>query len=129
MHQLSVNSDEILFVLALAITCASVVVAWRRLSKLALQRWRRLVLKWGLLGNTASLVLLLGLLLFIFLLKGGTSEHTGLPWFFSSLFWVALSVATVVCGAFGRGAPRFLVVTSGILLTALWYVVGLANSL
>jgi hypothetical protein len=131
MYQLMWISDAALVVLPLASLCASLIFAWRlfrRGENLTLSRWRRMVLGCGLVGNTASLVLLLSFLALTLLVKHGMSKYAHLLWAFSFLFWIALSLGTVPCGAFGRGISRFLVMANGVVLAFLWYMLGLANS-
>lgn len=131
MYQLMWTSDEALVVLPLASVCASLTLAWWRFrsgANLTLSRWRRVVLGCGLVGNTASLALLLSFLLLTLLVKHGMSRYTHLLWAFSFLFWIAFSLGTVPCGAFGRGISRLLVMANGVVLAFLWYMLGLANS-
>ena len=125
------TSDEALFVLLVGSLCASLIFAWwrfRRGANLTLSRWRRVVLGCGLVGNTASLAVLLSFLVLTLLVKHGMSRYAHLLWAFSFLFWIALSLGTVPCGAFGRGISRFLVMANGVVLAFLWYMLGLANS-
>ncbi len=120
-----------MFVLALTGLCVSVTAGWWRFpdqGHLVLSRWRRTVLRGGLVGNTLSLALLLSFLVLSLLVKHGMPGYAYLLWAVSFLFWMAFSLGTVLCGAFGRGASRLLVMTNGTLLTLLWYLVGLASS-
>jgi len=91
--------------------------------------WRRLALRSGLAGNTISLLLLLGFLALSFFRNEAMLKYPSLQMVFPFLFWAVFSLATAVCGAFGRGAARVLVIANGVLLTSLWYLLGLANSL
>ena len=131
MYQLRWSLDDALFVLAVMVLCVSLIVTWWRFRDTRypqLSSWRRIALRCGLLGNTVSLVLLLSFIALALFLRQAMPRYTHLLWAFSFLFWIAFSLATVLCGAFGRGGSRFLVMANGLLLTFLWYLLGLANS-
>lgn len=131
MHQLTWTSDAAIFVLVVAALCASLVIAWWRFpsrNEPSLTRWRQVVLSFGLIGNTLSIALLCSFLVLALLVKYGKSNYSHWLWAFSFLFWIALSLATVLFGAFGRGLSRPLVMANGVVLACLWYLLGLANS-
>ena len=60
--------------------------------------------------------------------KYGNPKASRLLWGFDFLLWIVISFATVLLGAFGRGVSRFLVMANGVVLSCLWYLLGLANS-
>lgn len=132
MHQLTWTSDAIIFVLVVAAVCASLLIAWWRFpskNQLPLTHWRQLVLRFGLIGNTLSIALLCSFLFLALLAKYGVSRSSWqLLGAFSFLFCIALSLATALFGAFGRGVSRPLVMANGVVLAFLWYLLGLANS-
>jgi len=131
MHRLTWASDAIIFVLAVVAVCASLLVAWWRFpnkNQPSLTRWRQLVLRFGLIGNTLSIALLCSFLVLALLAKYGNPKASHLLWAFDFLLWIVISFATVLLGAFGRGVSRFLVMANGVVLSCLWYLLGLANS-
>lgn len=131
MHRLTWTSDAIIFVLVVAAVCASLMIAWWRFpnkNQPSLTRWREVVLRFGLIGNTLSIGLLCSFLVLALLSKYGASRSLQLLGAFSFLFWIAFSLATVLFGAFGRGVSRLLVMANGVVLAFLWYLLGLANS-
>lgn len=131
MHQLTWTSDTIIFVLGVAAVCASLLIAWWRFpnkNQAPLTRWRQLVLRFGLIGNTLSIALLCSFLVLTVLAKYGSPKASHLLWAFDFFLWISVSFATVLLGAFGRGVSRFLVMVNGVVLSGLWYLLGLANS-
>ncbi len=129
MHELTWSSDATIFVLVVAAVLVSLLTAWWfARDQSSLSSWRRVVFRSGLIGNTLSISLLCIFLVFALLVNIGNPTYPHLLWAFSFLFWIVLSLATSVLGLFGRGIPRFLVMANGIVLAALWYVLGLANS-
>jgi hypothetical protein len=104
---------------ALAAIAVSVFMAWRlsrsgRLSELP--PWRRGLLQLGLIGNTASLILLLAVL-FQMILK---SEREVANFELLSRVSIPFTVAPVILGAFGKRVPRVLVILNGLVLTFFW---------
>ena len=74
MHQLTWTSDAIIFVLVVVAVCASLLVAWWRFpnkNQPSLTRWRQLVLRFGLIGNTLSIALLCSFLILALLAEYG----------------------------------------------------------
>lgn len=132
MHKLTSSSGDLLFVLAVAAVCVTLAVAWWRFRDTRYPQmisWRRATLRSGLVGNTISLGVLLGFLTLSLFRSEAMLRHPSLQVVFSFLFWTVFSFATALGGAFGRGAARVFVMTNGVLLTSLWYLLGLANSL
>jgi hypothetical protein len=132
MHKLIWSAGDLLFVLVVTTVCVALAVTWWRFRDTRypqMTNWRRIALRSGLAGNTLSLVLLLGFLALSLLRKEAMLTHPNLQAVFSFLFWTIFSLATALCGAFGRGGARLLVMTNGVVLTSLWYFLGLANSL
>jgi hypothetical protein len=132
MHQLRWSFDDLLFVLAVIIVSVSLTVTWWRFRDTRypqMSTWRRLALRFGLFGNTASLVLLLSFIALSLFQQQAMLAQANLRLAFSFVFWVVFSSVTVLCGIFGRGGARVLVMTNCVLLTSLWYLLGLANSL
>jgi hypothetical protein len=74
-------------------------------------------------------VLLLAFLALSLFRNGAMLGHPTLQVVFSFIFWTIFSLVAALCGTFGRGGARLLVITDGVLLTCLWYLLGLANSL
>ncbi len=125
------TSDAVIFVVVVAATCGSLLVAWWRLpnrNRLPLNRWRQLVLRIGLIGNALSIAFLCSFLVLALLAKHGDPRASHLLWVFDFFLWMVVSFATVPLGAFGRGVSRVLVMANGVVLLCLWYVLGLANS-
>ena len=122
------SSDGAAIILILIIVCVALIFAWWRRPRLTLIRSRRIALDCGLVGNTVSLALLVIFLGLTLLVNHGMTKYSHFLWAFSFLFWIAFSVASALCGVFGRGVSRILVIANGILLAALWYIAGLANS-
>lgn len=132
MHKLIWSPGDLLFVVAVAAVCVGLAVSWWRFRDTRYPQmisWRRIALRSGLAGNTLSMVLLLAFLALSVLRNEAMLTHPNLQVVFSFLFWTIFSFATALCGAFGRGGARVLVITNGVVLTALWYLLGLANSL
>jgi len=94
----------------------------------SLARWREVVLRSGLIGNTLSIALLCSFLVVALLAKYGNPKASRLLGAFDFFFGIALSLATVLFGVFGRGVSRLLVIANGVVLAFLWYLLGLANS-
>jgi hypothetical protein len=131
MHKLIWSSGDLIFVLAVATVFITVTLTWWRFRNTAypqMSGWRRLACQFGLAGNTISLALLLVFLALSFFQIEAIVRHPSLQIVFSFLLWTVFSLLTALGGAFGRGAARVLVITNGVLLTALWYLLGLANS-
>lgn len=131
MHKLIWSSGNLLFVLVVGIVCVGLAVTWWRFRDTRypeMIKWRRIALRSGLVGNTLSLVLLLAFLALSLFRNEAMLTHPYLRVVFSFLFWTAFSLATGLCGAFGRGGARLLVIAGGVLLASLWYLLGLANS-
>jgi hypothetical protein len=131
MHQLTWTPDATIFVLAVAAVGVSLCVAWCRSPHKnhdSLNRWRQVVFRFGLIGNTLSIALLCSFLVLALLAKYGNSKAPHLLWAFDFFFWIVFSLVTVPLGAFGRGVSRFLVMANGVVLAFLWYLLGLANS-
>ena len=131
MHKLNWSFGDLLFVVAVSAVCIGLAAAWWRFRDTRSQmiRWRRITLCSGLLGNTISLAVLLGFLALSLLQSEAMLRHPGLQVIFSFLFWTVFSFATALAGASGDGAARVLVMINGVLLTSIWYLLGLANSL
>ena len=94
----------------------SVFIGWRlsvseKLPKLS--PWRRRLQLLGLFGNAASLIGFLAAIIMILM-------HNNVADFRSHRIFFPLAVGPIVLGAFGRGAPRVLVIFNGLVLTFLW---------
>src|SRR5437016_3674724 len=105
---------------------ASLALAWWRswrVNEQKLSIWRKRALRLGLMGNTALLVLYLADLVRFQLIMRGVVRYTGSGLADSGrvLFTlIALGLASGICGAFGHGVTRLLVIVNGILLAILW---------
>jgi hypothetical protein len=107
------------YVSALIAIAGSVFMGWRlsRSGRLReLPTWRRRLLDLGLIGNTASLTLLLAVLFQMMLKSEGVVANFELL----SRVSIPFTVASVVLGVFGRRLPRILVILNGLLLTFFW---------
>lgn len=102
----------------LAATVVSVFAGWR-LSLSAklpeLPDWRRRLLLLGVLANGASLAL------FLSVSFGPRLVPHWSPNLYNYRLSVPVAVASVLLGAFGRRAPRVLVILNGLVLTWLWF--------
>jgi hypothetical protein len=83
-----------------------------------LSAWRLLVLRIGLIGNATSMILFLATILHV--LNAPTNIETN-----RILFGVA--IVPVFLGAFGRRAPRVIVILNGLSLTFLWLDLGASS--
>ena len=107
------------YVSTLIALTVSVFMGWKlslsgRLGELP--RWRRLLMHLGLIGNTASLTLLLAVLFqMIVKFEGEVSNFELL-----SRVSIPFTFAPVVLGAFGKRIPRVLVILNAMVLTYLW---------
>jgi len=112
--------------------CLSLAIAWwryYRMNRLDLRMWRKRTLRFGLVGNTVSLVLCLADLVRLQLIMRGIVRHLGPGWAYT---WgltalLALVLASTVCAGFGRGAARVLTIVCGVLLTIVWFFLALST--
>ncbi len=112
-----------LYILLLVGVAASAVVTWwLSLSRKRpdLRSWRRRLLLIGLIANTASLVLFLGVAFQAILVSTGAATSDALVRNYRSFFPLQVSLGAVVFGAFGKRVPRILLILSGLALAFLW---------
>lgn len=110
------------YVLLLVGVAASVCAGWwlsLSQKQLDAHTWRRWLLLLGLIANTASLFLFL-VLTGSMLVSKGTVNGAELVRTYRMFFPLEVSVAGAALGAFGRRAPRILVMLNGLALAFLW---------
>lgn len=125
-------SEGVVLALTLIAVCVSLVAAWWRFElagSAGLLRARRFLFRCGLIGSTASLLLVLAFTMHALLIKHDLARPVDLDRLYPVLTFLVISFVAAVCGAFGRGTARFLLMASGLVLTILWYLLGLAVSL
>ena len=97
------------------------VAAWnlsRSAKDPALLVWRRRLLSAGLVGNAASFLIFLFAEFHGLFMRQLVSDPS------SYAVFALMAPASIVFGAFGRGASRMLVILSGLLLTWVWLSAG-----
>jgi hypothetical protein len=108
---------KIAYVSLLLAIGASVIVGWALSvtgKSLDVPNWRRRLLFLGLIGNAASLIVLVTAIMQVTHLPTVTADVANYRIFFP------LAVVPIALGAFGRRAPRVLVILNGLVLTFLW---------
>jgi hypothetical protein len=119
-----------IYVSLLVALSISVGFAWsssRGPRRANLSVWRRGLFFVGLVANTLSLVLFLAINLHGLLISRGVTTAIDLIRTYKVLLPLELTLVSILCGAFGSGVARFLVVLNGLVLGFLWLNYGAAS--
>ena len=119
-----------IYVSLLVALIVSVGFAWflsLALRQRDLSAWRRRLFFLGLVGNTLSLALFLVVNLHGLLISRGVVGAVDLVGTYRVFLPLEVTLASIVCGAFGTRVPRFLVVLNGLVLGFLWLNYGAAS--
>jgi hypothetical protein len=104
------------YVVLLGAIAVSISLGWRlSLPMRVVPVWRRRLLFVGLLANTVSLAL------FLIVGFGPRLISNWSPNIYNYRLAVVATVASIFLGAFGKRAPRLLVMLNGVVLTWLWF--------
>ncbi len=95
---------------------------WRFLARRNpdLIKWRRIVLLCGLTANTVSTLLFLALDIHALMIARHLAPNTDLFQLYRHFVPGEFSLSGILCGLFGKGVIRVLVICDGILITVAW---------
>jgi hypothetical protein len=112
----------VLVLLLVALLASAGVAWWRFLARKQPDGsiWRRRLFLLGLAVNTLSVLLFSAFTLQAILISKGVLGSADLIASYRVFLPLELSLAAVICGAFGKRIPRILVILSGLLLSFLW---------